>query len=442
MKCESCGKAVPCGSEFCPHCGCVAVSPKKNEKSEAAPAYGAADLRAQEQPLRLGRSERKKSAARRLLLFYLIGTVLCFAALGIAVAVNANRSPEPLPAQITIQQSTKDLPEKSDWQVSKQDIGTISGCPEFFGLKWGSSPERGEETIPIPYEKFSDGETGECVLSVAEPFYLYGMWADRVDAYYTDEGLYCVEMEFADDSAERLAELLTEIYGEPQLDPYGWSGPFVTIQIEPNYEGGACLRYEQGGVTPSEWLYKNAENGTRIDPLGLIAPGGFLADGEMTERKLLDCFAGMEEFVDYGSYREGYYWVAPDLAYMGRSPSETRLELFFAEDGGSLGVAAYSFWIDWTDMADVFCEFRDTASMDFGEVVSYSISTDYEDEEVSCIEEMLLAGAAKPGCAYYIDWETEDFYVWLYASVDGEDCICSMTFCPKEEYFGAGPETA
>ena len=40
MKCESCGKAVPCGSEFCPHCGCVAVSPKKNEKSDGRSTDG------------------------------------------------------------------------------------------------------------------------------------------------------------------------------------------------------------------------------------------------------------------------------------------------------------------------------------------------------------------------------------------------------------------
>lgn len=338
-------------------------------------------------------------------------------------------------------------------KIVPQDINTINGCPEFYGIEFGMPVSEVSERVKLKHT-YVDGDEGistsdksdfrdaALLIDEEETFYLYGKRTQWVHVGFEGQELDDVLLEFSKDdvSLEEMTSLYSEIYG-PAWDSgeiYSrWVGPY-TIVVVADYE--AISDDKERSILV--W-YDKVENGKFLSlhfDGSELDPCGFSDAHYIFDKKASYYTSGLQEDYDYtveeisSEGRMGYweYTLYPEFEYMGLAKGKTTIEFTVPRNQEEIDSVSYVFDLDEDEAADTISELYSSLTDEYGKYLDCYGFFAGSSNGTQNITPKKMIDCVKRGKAglYGVWWEEDEIGIGLLIgiSTDGEHYVGKVSY--------------
>lgn len=338
-------------------------------------------------------------------------------------------------------------------KIVPQDINTINGCPEFYGIEFGMPASEVSERVKLKHT-YVDGDErismpdqsgfrdAALLIDEEETFYLYGKRTQWVYVGFEGQELDEVLLEFSKDdvSIEEMTSLYSEIYG-PVMDfdgvDFKWVGPYTTILVtdwEPisdDKEKSIIVWYRKTEVSKSLSLHFD---GPELDPCG------FLDAHYIFDKKASYYTSGLREGDDYtvkerspeGSMGYWQYTLYPEFEYMGIAKGGTVIQFTVPRNREEIDSVSYVFCVGKNEAADTISEMYSGLTDEYGKYRDcYGLFQD-SSQGLRKITPKKMIDCVRKGeeGTYAVSWEEDEMEIRLLVtfSTDDEYCIGDVSY--------------
>ena len=407
--CRKCGAELTLDSCFCSKCGTAVINPQADNPQPII----SEDVHVSDEPNEESNTEplvhQKKGKKKKFKIWAIIGAVAVVIGLSVLLILSL-----------------------IDPKVEKQDINSINGCPEFYGVEFGMSANQASALIEIEHKAItgyesSFGSRDSSIYIEGELDYeLYGIPGQEVYCGFDVLKMDSVILVFSkkDTTLSEVIDLYLEIYGPAKRTSQTmttWIGTKTTIDIYDsvlleNDDDEIIVRYT---ITPNS-QYKNLSFiGPELDPCSFI-------DNNIVFSKTPQFYIqGLTVDDDYSIDKyDGYftkYTLYPVFPFMGIQKNMTAIELNVDANESLIGSVSYIFLLDESNAVDRFSFMYSSLTEKYGQFdfCDYT-SMKYSDMGVQHItyQEMLSKISNNVQGLYNIQWVTSENRITINLTID------------------------